>query len=472
MKFSEHFGIEVTSETEWFDPLLNLDTKLFVDPFLIYDQEFEEFVGSHDAITAFFNQQFESIAETKGNRSSRVWKRTETNLLFPEIEELCLGYTSEGTGGLGSGKEVARAIASAIWRAIDTGVHDLRHFEEVQLFQKGINRDRISDATALMLFDRFAKYTERQTQNIPRKNKTFKRTRYCTEKKRWIAHTFQLPINPFNNKAVLLCPKIYLRPDPTINADSFWDYVRFNEPVILLSEFCEDIVSHLNKEEIIRIATRYPDARDRYIDFQEDEGAAPYDYARDPKGLIEWYSKTRDWVGRENPKLGFSDEETFFNFVQAMIETFRNYVQNQGGWRLLWNDNHSPRSEEAAQWLFQGIILHSCRQNNIDLSREANIGRGPVDYKASVGFAQRALIELKLARNTKFWNGLEKQLPKYLEAEGIRCGVFVVIAFNDKDLEKTIDIEKRTKAISTKVGYDISSIVIDASRDKPSASKL
>jgi hypothetical protein len=36
MLFSDAYGIQRTAEDDWFDPLLNLDTKLFIDPFLLY----------------------------------------------------------------------------------------------------------------------------------------------------------------------------------------------------------------------------------------------------------------------------------------------------------------------------------------------------------------------------------------------------------------------------------------------------
>ena len=35
MRFSEHFGISPEGQ-DWFDPHLKIDTKLFVDPILLY----------------------------------------------------------------------------------------------------------------------------------------------------------------------------------------------------------------------------------------------------------------------------------------------------------------------------------------------------------------------------------------------------------------------------------------------------
>lgn len=55
MLFSDAFGLQHTEQDDWFDPLLNLDTKLFIDPFLLYNDERGEFVSSHAEVIRFFN---------------------------------------------------------------------------------------------------------------------------------------------------------------------------------------------------------------------------------------------------------------------------------------------------------------------------------------------------------------------------------------------------------------------------------
>jgi DNA-binding sugar fermentation-stimulating protein len=62
---------------------------------------------------------------------------------------------------------------------------------------------------------------------------------------------------------------------------------------------------------------------------------------------------------------------------------------------LLWNENETPKSEEAAQLLFHGIVKHYCTANNVEVSPEVNIGRGPVDFKISSGHKFRTLVEVK-----------------------------------------------------------------------------
>jgi transcriptional regulator with XRE-family HTH domain len=143
MLFSDAYGVQRTAEDDWFDPLLNLDTKLFIDPFLWYDNEAADFAGSHAEAIRFFNHVLQLIARSNGNTTSALWQQAETLLRLPEVEELCLGYTSLGTRGSGSGRKIARQLAGGLLKAIRAGVVELTHFEEVQIFEEDIGADRI-----------------------------------------------------------------------------------------------------------------------------------------------------------------------------------------------------------------------------------------------------------------------------------------------------------------------------------------
>lgn len=414
MQFSDYFDLGDVSEEEWFDPFLSIDTKLFIDPFLIYDNEVGRFLGSHEDIVRFFETAFELIADSNGDQSARSWRKAENLLRFPEVEELCLGYTIAGTRGAGSGSHVAHGIALALWNAIDRGMEEIRHFEEVQLFEEGIGPDRISDATAGVLRHRIAQYTAEIAANydLPCQRIRYQRGEFDSELGRWVAREFDLPINPYTERPIFLIPKRYLRPLPTINPMDYWQYCFDNDLDLLREMFGDDITRHVNKEAIVRLASQHPETQQRYVSYREGHGSEPYDFHIDPAGMTAWYGETRKWVGENPQELSFSNPEEFQVFVDAIVYQFRNFVENNGGWRLLWNENETPRREQAAQLLFLGITKHYCQANNVDISAEANIGRGPVDFKVASGYRCRSLIELKLAKNTKFWNGLERQLPK------------------------------------------------------------
>lgn len=168
---------------------------------------------------------------------------------------------------------------------------------------------------------------------------------------------------------------------------------------------------------------------------------------------------------------GFSSKAEFHDFVREVIDRFKSYVENERGWNLLWNDDETPRDEKTAQDLFAAIVSHYCRANNVDLSREVNIGRGPVDFKMSSGFSCRALFELKLASNTRFRHGLSQQLPTYLNAEKADFGIFIAFVFTSKEQEDIASLPSDANQVSKTTGLKIEAFIVNAMKPL-SASKL
>jgi len=160
MLFSERFKITPAEGDEWFDVILSIDTTLFLDPFLIYAGERGHFVGSHEEVINFFDAVFKLLATSSGDEALVRYQKALNNLEFPEVEELCLGYTSEGTDGLGSGPKIATLIAEGLMEAIGAGLREITHFEEIGIIRENIGPDRIGDVTAGLLRWRLAAFTQ------------------------------------------------------------------------------------------------------------------------------------------------------------------------------------------------------------------------------------------------------------------------------------------------------------------------
>ncbi|MDN4066157.1 chromosomal replication initiator DnaA, partial [Ralstonia solanacearum] len=109
-----------------------------------------------------------------------------------------------------------------------------------------------------------------------------------------------------------------------------------------------------------------------------------------------------------------------------------------------------------------------CKANNIDISPEANMGGGPIDFKFSSGYDARVLVEMKRS-NGSVRHGYEKQLEYYKEAAKTFHGIFVIIDYGD--LGPKLNTIQAIRASRIEAGENASDIVvIDATR-KPSASK-
>jgi hypothetical protein len=123
--FSEHFRIAREDKDDWFDPILEDDTKVFVDPFLIFKEQLGFWADAHSRIMKHFNLCFRLIAEGHLNPASVHYRKAVDLLAFPEPRELCSGYTARGTGGAGSGPGLASLVAKLIADSIRRGIEDI-----------------------------------------------------------------------------------------------------------------------------------------------------------------------------------------------------------------------------------------------------------------------------------------------------------------------------------------------------------
>src|SRR5262249_16694048 len=200
LKFSEVFSIKTDHEDDWFDPVLTVDAHLFIDPFLLYAHEKEDFLGSHAEVIAFFNSVFQLIARSQGNEHSILWRKAVSLLRFPEVSELCLGYTGAGTNGSGSGSGLARIIAGALWEAVRAGVEEITHFEEIGILREGLGADRISVIPEGLIRMRLATYTRAicTRHHVTVVLARYTRGHYDVTVERWLPLKTQLPRNPYS----------------------------------------------------------------------------------------------------------------------------------------------------------------------------------------------------------------------------------------------------------------------------------
>jgi hypothetical protein len=117
--------------------------------------------------------------------------------------------------------------------------------------------------------------------------------------------------------------------------------------------------------------------------------------------------------------------------IASIIRQYKLFIEQQGGWYLLWERPGDDKPEHAAQLLFRGLAQSYCRANNISVDAEVNLGRGPVDFKFSNGYLMRAHLEVKKMHNGKFWNSLEAQLAAYMASDEVHDGWFVAIRYRD-----------------------------------------
>lgn len=472
MRFSEQHTILRSAADDWFDPILAVDTKLFVDPFLIFKDTDPAWAGAHDDIVAHFQRCFDLLAGGGLERGSLRQKAALRMMQFPEPRETCLGYASGSTSGSGGGEGLAKLIVAAMGDAIARGVTELRHFEQLGILNEGIGPDRISDITCTILKPRLIAYTQRiaTERGVALERHKLRAGGFDPARPGFESIEVDLPTNPVTGGPLLLVPTRFLRDLPAINADDWWESSRARQ---LRDEFNIELVGKVRKRDIVDLARRRPEMVEQWVADRESRAVDPYDIERDPLGVYTWAAAARQFTRRNPTTLPqATDEASFAKVIDVIAERFEHYVEQNGGWKLLW-DGNNEKLEEAAQLLFLGIAKSYCEANGIVVDREVELGRGPVDFKFSNGFEHRALLEVKKLENSKFWNGLERQLPSYLKSDGHGDGWYLVIRLRDGDKwdKRQSELSRRVAATASKFGLNLRYRVIDA-RPKKSASKL
>lgn len=473
MRFSEAFGIEPGEDDDWFDVHLTVDTKLFIDPLLL-ELGGPDWSEGHKELLRHFEECYRLVAKAASPKSTSA-QAARRMLTFPEPPEFGLGYTSAGTSGAGSSAGVANAMVDGIAVAIAAGLRQPEHIEEVGIFTEGIGADRISDAVCNVLKGRFIEYTQdvAKRHNVPLSTHKVRNARVFVEQARWQDVVVELPTHPESGKPIILVPARLLNELPVLNATD-WFNSELNSDLRL--QLNMQLGDKVRKADVIALAKKHPERVREWARQQTSRtDVHGYDFSDDPLGVVGW-DKEPVKFAEEHPITYLdrpADQAELSALVSAVIDQFRHFVEGQRGWSLLHNENGKEKREEAAQLVFLGLAQRYLRMFDVEIDREVELGRGPVDFKVSSGTRMRLLIEVKKAHNGKFWNGLESQLPSYMDSDGASEGWYVAIRYRDNlaSQKRMAELPTRVEELRSQVGKKIHYAAIDA-RPKESASRI
>jgi len=204
------------SEVDFAIPFLDEDIPLYVDPFLLWKSPSMQDQSLHLNIINAFN----SIGNLyiKGEEEKAIKLLIE----LTECEEVRLGNSKTGIGkriGISS----ANSILSLFQDIPQINKQGIQHFEVIQLLVDGLSKDRISDITCSLIKSFLIDYTIDQCEKhmIPLEKTAI--TSFDTKSLSIKNEEIYLPINPESNLPILLVPKRWLRYNPWISYDSYFD---------------------------------------------------------------------------------------------------------------------------------------------------------------------------------------------------------------------------------------------------------
>lgn len=468
--FSKYYKVRPTTLKSLgiFNPTLNADTPLFIDPMLLSGSAHPEMIEASKRYRQYF-QSLVSLVSKMKSKNDVAWRAADRKLSFPEFSETCLGYGGDSIRGAGFGPKKRTTLLKTAKEVIELGVDDPMLFPALSLFEEGVGPDLISDMTARIILPELAAFNQRMAEIL---SLPFKIYDYRN------AGQYSLIPNPYeNNKPVILVPRDILR-DLPIAADweDVMDAAKHNQD---LRDRINSEISDLWKRKVQRdkrkvkdFAMQKKDSFQILLDALYNAEPEPYDLEKDPAGVVRW----RDllWiVNQEHPlTLKVSDSpslEDWDNLVRKIIQKFKDLVES--GWLTseLYNDG-KPKNEDAAQKLFYAVAEAYCDANNLDVTPEAETGRGPVDFKFSKGYRARILVEVKLSTNSKLLRGYESQLGTYIDSGNAHRGHYMVIDVGKMGRKGERLLQKKnTAAKSRKNAPEVHFI---EGTQKPSASKL
>jgi hypothetical protein len=470
VSFAKHFGIAPSQLKELgvFNPTLNVDTKLFIDPLLIRESRYGEFKESAaDRIRVHFEKIIKLLAAS--SRSGDIaWRAAKSLLTFPEISGTCLGYGAASIHGSAWGPNLTARVLGTAKEIVDLGINDPDLFILLPLLEDNMGPDRISDMiTNIILLD-LAAFTERVLKSFPIKTTNFKLREAL----------YRLPVNPFERivSPVFLVPTDILKELPVASDwDDVADAASHNQDLRnRVNQYIGSIWQARTRREKAKLRVRVLSSKQAFetlLEIVHSVTPESYDFEKDPEGLLVW-RRVHDTIATEYPlpltSPGPLTIDAVYDIVQKIVEQFRFLIEERGLAQMLWFRSR-PHKEKVAQLLFFAVADSYCKTNNLDITPEADTGVGTVDFKFSTGYKTRVLIETKLSTNPKLVPGYERQIEAYKLAEGTKRAMYLVI-----DVGQMGNKVQRLFALKNKLlaeGKPVSDIFFVDGTIKPSASK-
>ena len=480
--FTDFFDVDrsVLEDYGAFNVSLVNDLPLFIDPFLLFDSAKPEYQRLHAEIIDYLKFLRDvSSAESLTKAHVNQWFR------FGEVKQNWLGFSRSGNSGSGLGERFANALHHNLHLVFQNfgqeSITKSSHLEKLCLLSDGVGRDHLSDFVTNLIKQFLLEYTQKFARENLRKDQVrsvaVQRVKFNSQYGRWMLGTFDLPF--INGDFVILTPKDMLtRGEAWINRgdllDGFEDIfqsipndqLRQQIDGYFMSRLTEDATSADRKDSAVKSIEKFPVVLDYFIQFKENSGneARQVSSSKVRDTQEQFVEKVSELVRNHLEGTIFYSGGHSFGESMARIQFLKNVIENKDGWRIFYVRDKPITQESHLQLLYRLTWFAS----PLDVNREVNNGRGPVDYKVSMGSADKTLVEFKLARNTKLKANLKHQVGVYEVANDTTSSITVILYFTDGEWQR---VQKIMQELDIKNSKNI--VLIDGrSTSKTSASLL
>ncbi len=469
ISLAEYYNIPIELFNKYgiLNPCLKENTKMFIDPVLLKDSQYEIFSKeAYRKYLDFFENLYEqmriyvSLPEDLKIKSKNTMIR---KFQAKGIPYLCLGFSVSGNLDKGIGINGASRILNNAERLFGLDIdNNPAIFSVVYLLTEKVGPDYISDMTAQIIIEQIKQFTQEMSPKLGLE--VFKFGKHM------------LPRHPFMDCPILLLPEdiLNLLPiDVDIN-DVYKGYSPNDDVRDKVNEYIGSIFKSSNdkkrkssvQKQLFDYFNNNIDVLNDFMQYAKKRKSYSYDFDVDKCGYYfeQRFSKAFDLNDIDVSNLNQLE------IIDKTIMGFKDKIDNNNDIKrnLLWVNN-KPRGEKSWQQAFHLAIFQKLEDSGFDISPEYQTGSGPIDFTISKGCKHRFLIEIKLSSNNPL-KGLEIQLEKYKQCIGNKKAYF--ICFNlEKDDQKYHKIIHDLFQKKEDLNLNTDIVIIDG-RINPSASNI
>lgn len=475
-RYSEYIGYKYIGSEDWFNPQVEWDTPLFIDPMLLKYTKIPEFKNSYNKIIEYFSK---AIANMKSNIPQTL---KENMVCFDEVKEANLGYSYDSNTGSGLTGGTALSVLANIDKFTDKGLFGLEDFADISLFDKNVDKDRITDMIINIIKDDFINYSNRiaEENSFPTKQFTIKRE-FDFNEMQWIRTMIAMPyiVNEQGKEIpVLLIPKELLVTDIYCNDDNFITWLYHNELGYVKDVFDYNLKKDIVKNKVRIFSDIIENARKDILKrFNENaKNIDAYDIVEDKSFVYSIYELAKQFYNRTKKDYtqvnGDKSTMPVKDVAEILIKDLQIAITDKKGYYVIKNNGKKfvsePKISKFVHLLFDQRIKDA--GFNVDISPEINTAFGPVDFKISRG-QDKVLIENKVSTNPKLLTCIDedKQIHTYLKSEECKDAYLLVFIDKESDVDKIRELTRKSEKYKSM--YNISIRDIDCIERKSASQR-
>jgi|GEM_PF-1712661 len=432
--FSNHFNIPKIKLDELgvFDPILNIDTKVFVEPFLLKRSSSKIIQYSYENYKNFFSSLL-LLLQKSAEPNDRCWRAAKNLVNFPEYQYTCIGYGASSTDGRGSGAEFNDKILKSAKEIVSLAENSPEIFLLLPLLEKGIAGDRISDMVQNIIDEDICQYTKEIMNKICIDGNYDHITKNNNQ--------YKLLLNPYSNTVIKLIPKDILSNLPLADDISSVIETMTSTNIRLrnvvnrdIGEIWRDTTKSYRQGLLLKELKTNKEFFLETLKALKEHQFEHYDLDKDHEGLYKWLENSQDFLQIElskETKHCNNNLESLASAIKGIIAHFRDIIENKDIWRTFWTKYGSEYKHVRvfySQMLFFTVCntwLTSQGSNiNVQLKQEGQ------NFLLEFSISQKHLIlvYVKHANNPSIYSSYKNILEISRDSHNLR-NYYIIINF-------------------------------------------